>query len=307
MYKCKAPVAIVIFKRTENVEKLLECLKTVELEKLYIIADGGRDEAEWAKVTQCRKMVEDAYKDKSIVHTIYSDNNLGCDTRIITGLNELFIKEERAIILEDDCMPSEDFFKFCDDMLEKYADNDEISHIVGSKIVSNDCQSSYFFSYMGVTWGWATWTRAWEKFRRAESYIESREIDAYYETTKEIKGEAYQKSLKEQIDIYRTTKGEVPWDYSWFLTNHGNRKLCIVPNANLVLNIGFEAEGATHTSEIPEYYKGVKITKLVYPLEEPEEVKANKDYDMLLFKAMNYKDPFRFFKPSYYIKRFAKR
>lgn len=113
MYKCKNTVVVVIFNRLDYTKELFKQIKKVEPEKLYIISDGARKsvENEALKVKKCRE-VFDKINWTCDVEKIYASENLGCKKRIITGLDHVFLKESQAIILEDDCIPTEAFLNF---------------------------------------------------------------------------------------------------------------------------------------------------------------------------------------------------
>ena len=111
------PVVLIIYNRHEILKKILAVLDKVKIKKLYIIADGPKNNKnDIEKVNQTRKLIEQNYKNLKI--KIYSKKNLGLKKRIITGLDLVFAKEKAAIILEDDCLPSKDFFMFINIMLK---------------------------------------------------------------------------------------------------------------------------------------------------------------------------------------------
>src|SRR5207248_1893350 len=98
----------------------------------------------------------------------YSEVNLGCRKRVWSGLDWAFERTDRAIILEDDCLPDQSFFQFCEELLEKYADNPQVMHIGGTNFQQDNptfsIAQSYYFSHIAQIWGWATWKRAWKKY-----------------------------------------------------------------------------------------------------------------------------------------------
>ena len=89
--------------------------------------------------------------------TKFSNFNLGCRRSVSSAINWLFQTEKNGIILEDDCIPSKTFFSFCDQMLEKYKESDDVylfQEVIFKKIIGD---GDYYFSKYAHCWGWATW------------------------------------------------------------------------------------------------------------------------------------------------------
>ena len=252
MYKCKNAVAMIIFNRPENSDKVFGQVKNVKPPRLYIIADGARDEQEWEKVKRSREIADKVDWDCEVC-TIFAEKNLGCKKRIITGISEVFKREERAIILEDDCVPTEEFFVFQDWALEKYESTEQIAVVSGSNLLDYQFTEKYkngFSSYINC-WGWGTWKRVWNQY---DEFLSIQEINkAYSEVVRNANLTAGQK--KYWLHIFRNSVySRTIWDfylqyfffkYSW---------CSVYPACNLVENIGF-GNDSTHMKTEPEYIK----------------------------------------------------
>lgn len=161
----KAPIVLITFNRPLLTKQVFNVISKAKPSVLFLISDGPRNGAE-------RKLVEETRQIISLidwpckVFRKYSDVNLGCKISVSSGLDWVFSRADRAIILEDDCVPDPSFFTFCDDLLDKYEDNPKIMHITGSFLLGNNSVSkdSYYFSHFTSVWGWATWRRAWTKY-----------------------------------------------------------------------------------------------------------------------------------------------
>jgi len=70
------------------------------------------------------------------------------------------------------------------------------------------------------------------------------------------------------VHVFKETASGVidTWDYRWLYSNWKNSRLAIIPNANLVLNVGF-GEDATHTRD--------KVLPWWLPIERNETYKVN--------------------------------
>ena len=263
------PVAIVVFNRPDRAEELYRVLKKIQPEKLYIISDGPRNQDE-AEIVEKVRQVFEKIDWKCDIQKNYSKVNLGCDERIITGLDWVFETATAAIILEDDCYPDESFFPFCNELLEKYEKNNSISYISGTNIADiSKISDSYYFSYRSSNWGWATWADRWKSFDRSlDTWNCVRNSNVIYEL--------YPPKIANQItdEIVRNFEKEpYPWDFLWWVDSLSKKRLSITPKKNLILNNGF-ASNATHTMEKPFFYN-VEKHKMEFPMNHPAKVCRN--------------------------------
>lgn len=242
------PVVIIIFNRPDITRELLSCLKKIKPRNMFIVSDAARYhvEDEDLKVQETRQIAENIEWECK-VRKNYADENMGCMRRVSTGLDWVFENVDRAIILEDDCIPSGDFFTFCEDILERYAEDERVMSISGTRLspVMNSQDTSYTFSKYSICWGWATWKRAWNLY--------DGELTKY----KSVKNSKY---LKQYLGgtrpgIYwgyildRVYKGDInSWAYRWMFSHWVNNGLSVVCSRNLVTNIGC-GNDATHTKD----------------------------------------------------------
>ncbi|MDD3083391.1 MAG: nucleotide-diphospho-sugar transferase, partial [Candidatus ainarchaeum sp.] len=160
------PILFLIFNRLDTTKQVFEEIRKAKPKKVYVAADGPRNIEEKKKTDAVRKYVLDNIDWKCNVKTLFRKNNLGCGKAVSQAITWFFKNEEMGIILEDDCLPSQSFFPFCEELLKKYKDNEKIMHISGFNPVSKNkySEADYFFSYTASIWGWATWRRAWKKY-----------------------------------------------------------------------------------------------------------------------------------------------
>jgi hypothetical protein len=277
----KIPVSIIIFNRPENTKRLLESLNIYKPETLFIISDGPRKnfENDHERVIQSRKLFE-KIDWKCEVFFNNSESNLGCRKRIISGLNWVFGQVEKTIILEDDCIPSEEFFLFMELMLNKYQTNKEISSVCGTNFLPdwNKTKDSYLYSKYCHVWGWGTWKDRWEK------------IDFNLDKLQEIKKTKFLKSYLGSFRAYlywhwilnNVKKKKIDsWAYIWNFTNFINNSLSIIPAINLLSNIGI-GKDSSNTRSLP--YKYIKAEesrkKLKFPLKYPSKFLSDSKHDL---------------------------
>jgi len=271
----KAPVAVIIFNRPDNVSKLIECLKEERDRELFVISDGARknvpDEAEKVKV--CRDMFKTW---PSNTYFNLADSNMGCKDRVSSGLDWVFEHTDRAIILEDDCHPHHDFFRFADELLERLENDSRVMSICGTNLFSlgDNFNWSYCFSKYQNCWGWATWKRSWELYDHNLSGLPAaKQTDFLREYLGSRRAAMYWHYILDKV-----REGQInSWAYIWSFSSFLCRGLHVIPQYNLVENVGFGAE-ATHTEKVPPYLMA-NTNSITFPLKHPPIVSSLDRYD----------------------------
>lgn len=281
-YKCKSPVVMIVFNRPDTAGAVFEYVRKAEPPKLFIIADGARPQknGEAEKVAQTRKIIEKVDW-QCEVFTNFSDENMGCKKRISSGLDWVFNQVERAIILEDDCKPAESFFRFCDELLELYKDDERIMMISGDEQSGSKelAETSYYFTKHIHIWGWATWARAWKKNDiTMKNWPEIKKSGALSQLFKHRRYNFYWCHYFGILAENRVNSWAGPWVYSVWKESG----LSIAPKTNLITNIGF-GENATHTNR-KSIYAGMQTEEMEFPLVHPKYVLADAKKDELEMK-----------------------
>ena len=246
--------------------------------RLFIIADGPRPGKNDEPLIQETKKIVENVSWPCEVTKIYSQENLGCNSRIVSGLNEVFQKVDQAIVLEDDCVPHPSFFPYCEALLEKYRDDERVMNISGNFFLKDfEIQSDYYFTRYPHCWGWATWRRAWNKLdSKMERWPQAKTEDIL---TGILPGKAAVIYWTSVFD--RTSRGEInSWAYRWLLTCWLENGLSINPRHNLVTNIGF-GKDATHTKTENPLLSDLEAHALNFPLTHPHFVLASQRADTL--------------------------
>jgi len=272
-FQLKTPVALLIFNRPETTKLVFEKIREAKPPGLFVVADGPRENSpdDRGKCIAARAVIDSVDWECDVI-TDYSDENLGCRKRISSGLDRVFDNTEEAIILEDDCLPHPSFFRFCEELLAKYRDDERIMMISGDNFQSGnkpDYHSYYFSRYMHI-WGWASWGRAWKNYDvNMKLWPEVRSNDKLFEWLGDKKAAAYWTEIFEN-----TYQNKInTWDYQWAFACWLQKGLSVLPNVNLISNIGFNEE-ATHT-ESNSPFANMSVNSMNFPLDHPPSVIRN--------------------------------
>lgn len=267
-FQLTTPVAFLIFNRPDTTARVFEAIRQAKPPKLLVVADGPRPDRpdDIEKCKAARAIIEGVDWDCEVL-TNYSEVNLGCGKRPATGITWVFEQVEEAIIFEDDCLPHPTFFRFCEELLSYYRHDERIMVISGNNFQFGRSRTdySYYFSRYNHIWGWASWRRAWKyfdydlklwpKIRKEDwltSILENRKVLKYW--TK---------------NFQRTYEGDsTVWDYRWTFACWIQNGLTILPNVNLVSNIGF-GEDATHTIGSKSRLANLPVKEMNFPLKHP--------------------------------------
>ncbi len=279
----KTPILLITFNRPDHVRRVLTEILKQEPQLLYICQDGAREgnENDRIKCQEVRDVINkliDEYKASHshfTLHTLYQPYNLGCGPGPAAGITWFFDNVEQGIIMEDDCLPHQDFFGYCEDLLNRYKDTQV--QFINSTLYHNrwKCEGSYGFSHYMVTGAWAAWCSTWQGFD-----MDLHDLDAWnfrkqvLRLTKN-KAEANWWYLKvKEIQADKSKKSY--WDYQMQIHLFKNNALTIHPAVNLISNIGFDAEG-THTTWNDG--RGDKSVFPILPLVHPEKMDVDTEMD----------------------------
>jgi bifunctional DNA-binding transcriptional regulator/antitoxin component of YhaV-PrlF toxin-antitoxin module len=276
------PVLLIFFCRPECFKQVFEQVKIARPSKLFLYQDGARPDkpSDIDNIKQCRTIAEDIDWDCEI-HKFYQEKNIGCDPSVFIAIKWMFEHVDRGIILEDDNVPSQSFFPFCDELLEKYKDDERINMIQGLNHLGvykkNINADDYFFTNAGAIWGWATWKRCTDLWQEHYDFLDDDEL------VKKI-GDQYtnKRVFKQFINSCKWHKesGKAYFETISGATRRLNAQFAIAPNKNLITNIGL-TEDAAHNSggSINMIPKEVRIVfeakryELEFPMEHPKEIK----------------------------------
>lgn len=248
MTQFEVPIAFLVFNRPDTTALVFEEIRRIKPLKLLVVADGPRADrpGEAEKCAAVRSIVEQVDWPCEVLNN-YAETNMGCKRRVSSGLDWVFELVEEAIILEDDCLPDRSFFSYCERLLDHYRHDERIMHIGGANFQCGLTRGdgSYYYSHLNHIWGWATWRRAWKYYDVNMSsyplFCKQHHMDNIlpHKGMRRAWLRSFSSVFASQLDT---------WDYQWTYAIWQQNGLSIIPNVNLVTNIGFGSD-ATHTSD----------------------------------------------------------
>lgn len=274
------PVVAIVFNRPRETARLLKSLAQIKPGLLFVIGDGPRTgkPADSENVKEVRALFHKLPWNCE-VRADWSDTNMGCHRRVSSGLTWVFSNVPEAIILEDDCIPDQTFFPFCEELLVRFRDDRRVASICGTNYLPHASPAgdpSYYFSNYNLFWGWATWKRAWDLYDDSMGFMQSPHFTARLrQITGSRRGVFYWKWILQLVREGRRSS----WGFRWLLSMWRQNGLCIFPSTSLVENVGLGGN-ATHTAN--SAYSLQPCRPMTFPLIHPTDVFAHPAYDLEL-------------------------
>ncbi|MBI3520532.1 MAG: nucleotide-diphospho-sugar transferase [Bacteroidetes bacterium] len=273
-------ILMVVFNRPELTRQVFDAVRHSKPAKLYIAADGARKHvAEDALKCEKTRAIFAEIDWKCEVKTLFREENLGCGRAVSGAISWFFDHEEEGIILEDDCVPNPSFFSYCQTLLDFHRHHHQVMHIGGTNLQFGKKYgpASYYYSSIPHVWGWASWRRAWKNYDFNLSdlnfFLNNHQIEKYVGKGKihDFWFDIFCKMNQKKIDT---------WDYQWQYAIWNNNGVAVIPQINLIKNIGFGVD-ATHTTEAHPYadMETFEMSEIIHP----QTISINKDADKAFF------------------------
>ena len=243
----KTPVLFLVFNRPDCTSRVFESIRKARPERLYVAGDGARGarEGEAERCAEVRRIATDVDWPCE-VRTLFRDENLGCMQAVAGGIDWFFAQENDGIILEDDVVPGEGFFRFMEQSLEMFQNDEKIGLISGFNPVPGFSKGTKpFTARYPYIWGWATWRRVWQGYS----------LDVRQSSDDVAELVAGRIGHRRAARILGTISEGVrngtinTWDLQLCLLLLERNLRTIYPPNSLIRNVGF-GDDATHTMRI---------------------------------------------------------
>ncbi len=292
------PVLLLAFNRYESAARVFEAIRKARPKRFYFACDGPRNAEEAVLCEKVRSLAQRVDWPCEL-HTRFQPANVGLKLGVSSAISWFFEHEPEGIILEDDTEPVQSFFWFCQELLERYRDDRNIWWILGNNLMADprpQREASYYFSQhgYGAPWGWASWRRSWARY----------DVDMHAWPT--VRGtpawDAFFLSKAERREAYRlfeaTFDGRIrTWDFQHDFCRILHRGITIIPEHNLIRNIGFSGDG-TNTVKGNDPRNVDNVSEMPFPLVHPGEVKVDEARDLAYFDRFIRTSDYRLFKDA---------
>lgn len=280
-FKLNTPVGLFFYNRPDLLKTILNQLEAIYIPKLFLVSDGPNSQrfGDREKVRECRNLCKELPNVGETIE-IYRDYNVGIYKNITEGIKNIFSNTETCIFLEDDTLPNISFFRYCQELLQWYSEEDKVWLISGtnaftSKKTTNSGSGSFYFSKYPGFWGWASWSKKWNKYYDGElaTYSSFWNQPSF---KKQFRSKREYLYWTNKLNVLIATKGT--WDTQAIPTSFYYELLSIVPAVNLVTNIGFNHPDATHSLGNSSLANLLSHT-FEFPMKIPPRISINQDYD----------------------------
>jgi len=255
------PILFLTYKRYRTAIRVFNSIKKIKPSILYFASNAPKNEDEIDSVNKVRNIIKKInWKCKLVL--IFHDKHLLVKDSIPASINFFFSKEEQGIILEDDVLPSQYFYFFCQKMLSTYKNNKLIQSISGSRFGTQTKSSNIYLSKYIHIWGWATWRSRWKKYdpsikfwpklKKSKRFLNLNEKKDEFIYWKKIYDMTYEKKIN-------------TWDYAWQAVAWNYNQLCLIPPVSLIQNIGFGRD-AEHNIAKDVFVKKKRDRKIHYKI-----------------------------------------
>ena len=266
-----APVALFVYNRPIHTRQTVEALLTnadASKSALYVFSDASRNSSSIKAVTEVRSYIRSITGFKSIT-IIERENNFGLSNSIIDGVTKLCEEFGRAIVVEDDLQLSPSFLTFMNRALDRYECEEKVFQISGYQFDAPELSelSTAFFLPFTVSWGWATWKRAWDNFDPLASGWDALSRDKALRNRFNLDGAYDYASM-----LIRQMSGKSDsWAIRWYWSVFRMNGLILFPPVSLVINRGLDGSGSHGRGILREFSGTLSMYSLNF-IDLPETI-----------------------------------
>jgi len=275
------PVVVFIYNRADYAARICAAVGRMPLSELYIVADGPKPTAEDRELCRRTRAAVEHVDLPCPVYRLFAEHNMGLGSRMPSAIRTVLARAEAAIFLEDDCIPSDSFFRFCTDLLRVFADDESVMMISGVNPLGEwrSDRADYLFSKLGNPQAWATWRRAWRHFESGMAgWADPTARAAVADFIVDPEQFAY------WCNVFGQPIAERVWDYQWQFQRQRRHALCVVPSRNLVSQRGGDPR-ATHNKATTVLDYLADAHEVSFPLAGPPHTAPDDEFDRMVFES----------------------
>ncbi len=251
MKKKLAPVAIFCYRRLDLLKKLLKSIEKNKNSKkfqVFFFLDNFKNKTDKNDVEKVHNFIKNYkffYKKKIVLR----NTNFGLKKNIKEGINLVFKKHNRIIVLEDDLEVSSNFFFTMNTLLDKYKKNKDVTTVTGYSFGNKNLNidKNFFLLKRPSSWGWGTWRNKWIHLDKIKLDTEPNLSD--YGNDLIIMG------LKKRKRILNS------WAYDWTLKHIKDKKYCIYPKFSMIKNNGHDRYASNNVFKNRKFFNRLNYKK----------------------------------------------
>lgn len=278
-------VLIIFFIRDDVLKETFESVRKARPRRLLLWQDGARDGCpdDISGIDRCRKIVENIDWECE-VYKNYQTINWGCDPSTFYSHKWAFSIVDKCIILEDDCVPSQSFYLFCKELLDRYEKDHRINRICGMCNIANyNSPYDYLFSRSGSGPGFATWKRVADLWDEKYTFLDNGYCMKKFVALDQSNDDSYVRTCQSHRQ-----SGKPHWETIWSFASVLNNQLVVIPTKNLIHNIGIGTTNSAHSNTtLEKILPSIRqITyqpshELSFPIKHPDYIFEDTDYQRL--------------------------
>lgn len=296
-YKIDVAVLLIFFNRPNTFQKVFEQVKLARPKKLFLYQDAPRKNnlKDVENVKKCREIAENIDWECE-VYKYYQTENVGCDPSEYISQKWAFSIVDKCIVLEDDDVPSQSFFLYAKELLDRYENDERINIICGmNNVETYDNGYDYLYSYYCSIWGWASWSRVVNRWVDTYDMLQTKEDRKRFVLANKEKRimKRYLKTVENHMASGKAHYESI-MEYDMMINNTIN----IIPTKNMISNIGNNGEGGTHSVSneklLPKGSRKVlsmKTYEMETPLHHPPYVMEDVGYTKKYLRVMGWGHP----------------
>ena len=230
-------VLIIVYRRYDNLESIIETCLINSVFNIYIAADIPK-EGDFEAIEDSFKVAVVIEKYEKILGSRIKvwrrSENLGCAVSVLTACDWFFKQVTYGIILEDDCLPTKHFFNYANEVRTVLSTNENVWLACGTQYAPLEIfEDSWILARYPLNWGWITNKDKWLEISSA---IRNRKmkLNLINESQINLQEAVYwnagaRRAYQSQVDV---------WDTILVQKMIKNAKLAVLPNVPLVTNNG---------------------------------------------------------------------
>ena len=295
--KIDIAVLMLFFTRSDTLQLVFNEVRKARPARLFLYQDGPRNDADLPGIEACRRIVGDDQIDwECDVRRQYLDHNQGCDPSGFLSHQWAFSLADKVIVLEDDVVPSQSFFPFCKEMLDRYEHDERITMVSGFNTdeVTADVREDYFFTSFQSIWGWASWSRVARRWQADYAFMSDPQA------RRQLEAIARRRRLRNtmmKMFSDHSQSGKPYFESIYWADLILNNGLTIMPTRNLVNNVGLTADSTHFAAELQTMPRRLRRIftmpryELTFPLQHPRYVVDHVDYLDRRYKVLGWNHP----------------